>query len=187
MTEQNLASSHSSTPDWAPFLICDRSERALPPRGIQSVEGIGDRLRTAAFAELQAVHAFNWGADHFEDAPESLKTAWRGLALAEERHLGWLLKRMEQLNLPVKDRAVSDWLWVSLTNCKSAKEFAVFMASAEERGRRAGVSFQKTLLPVDPETAAIFGKIAEEEIEHIRLAERYFPEETTERVSKNNA
>ena len=178
---------NSTAPNWAPFKICNRDERALSPRSIHSVEGIGDRLRTAAFAELQAFHAFTWGADTFTDAPASLKSAWRGLALAEERHLGWLLKRLSELGLEVKERGVSDWLWISLTNCKTAKEFAVFMASAEERGRLAGVRFHETLLPVDPVTAKIFGKIAEEEVEHIRLAQTYFPEEASAPSEKNRS
>lgn len=163
------------TPDWSPFVVLPRDVRAPAPRGIETREGIGDRLRTAAFAEIQAMHAFNWGAENFEDAPSSLKTAWRGLALAEERHLGWLLKRMEELGIDVKERPVSDWLWVSLVSCKTASEFAHFMASAEERGRQAGVRFRDALAKIDPISADIFGRIADEEVEHIRLAEQYFP------------
>lgn len=172
-----LDADRNYTPDWAPFAVLPRDVRAAPPRGIESREGISDRLRTAAFAEIQAYYAFLWGAQYFTDAPESLKTAWRGLALAEERHLNWLMNRMKALGLDVQERPVSDWLWVSLLNCKDAREFAVFMASAEERGRKAGVRFQQALAKVDPESAAIFGKIAEEEVEHIRLAAKYFPEE----------
>lgn len=142
------------------------------------MEGVGDRLRAAAFAEIQAREAFLWGASHFEDAPASLKTAWRGLALAEDRHLGWLLKRMQELGIGVTDRRVSDQLWVSLVSSQNAKEFAYYMASAEERGRRAGERFHQELLKKDPVTAEIFGKIAEEEVEHIALAEKYFPRET---------
>jgi rubrerythrin len=37
------------------------------------------------------------------------------------------------------------------------------------------VRFYETILNVDPITAKIFGKIAEEEVEHIRLVERYYP------------
>jgi uncharacterized ferritin-like protein (DUF455 family) len=173
------------TPSWSPFAVLPREERTKPPRAIDTKEGIGDRLRAAAFAELQAYYAFLWGAARFEDAPEMLKTNWRGLALAEERHLGWLLRRMDELGIEVTDRAVSDWLWVSLTNCQSAREFAVFMASAEERGRRAGVRFEEALRKIDPTSAAIFGKIAEEEVEHIRLAEKFFPKETQQRVLAN--
>ncbi len=147
------------------------------PRGVQSREGIGDRLRSAAFAEIQARDAFLWAAETFVDAPLALRTAWKGLALAEDRHLQWLLNRMKELGIGIADRKVSDQLWVSLTSCQTASEFAHYMASAEERGRKAGVRFQEAMAQVDPTTAEIFGKIAEEEVEHIALAYRYYPRE----------
>ncbi len=164
------------SPSWAPFRLAPTGKRADPPRGIETRDGIGDRLRTAAFAELQAQHAFNWAADTFEDAEPALRAAWRGLALAEEKHLKWLLRRMDELAIPVEARAVSDWLWNSLVSCKSAREFAVFMASAEERGRRAGERFEEAMATVDPVSSAIFGKIAEEEVEHIRLTQKFYPD-----------
>src|SRR5262249_30888011 len=118
---------------------------------------------------------FRWGADRFEDAPQGLRSAWRGLALAEDRHLGWLLKRMEELGLDIRGRRVSDQLWHSLVSCQSAKEFALYMASAEERGRKAVERFHEAIQERYPVTAKIFGRIAEEEVEHIRLAQEYYP------------
>lgn len=161
-------------PDWSPFLLAPSGAHGDAPRSIHSSEGIGDRLRAASFAELQAVHAFNWAAARFEDAPPGLCSAWRGLALAEERHLGWLLKRMTELGVDVAGRKVSDQLWISLCSRQTARDFAQFMAGAEERGRRAGERFHQALLEQDPITAEIFRKIAEEEIEHIALAGKYF-------------
>lgn len=166
----------SSAPDWSPFRVAPQDTRADAPRSIHTREGIGDRLRTAAFAEIQAREAFNWAAEHFQDAPQSLQKAWQGLAIAEERHLHWLLNRMGELQIEIQERSVSDWLWVSLRSCKTAKEFAIYMASAEERGRKAGVRFHEALREADPVSAEIFGKIAAEEVEHIALAARYFPE-----------
>src|SRR5690606_7405322 len=80
-----------SAPDWSPFQICQEGVRAPAPRDIRSAEGIGDRIRAAAFAEIQARDAFDWAARHFEDAPPALREAWKGLALAEDKHLNWLL------------------------------------------------------------------------------------------------
>lgn len=177
--------SDGSKPSWEPFFMLPREERPAPPRPIETKDGIGDRLRAAAFAEIQAYYAFLWAADAFSDAPESLRTAWRGLALAEEKHLGWLLQRLEEIGIGVRERGVSDWLWQSLIACKSAREFAVFMASAEERGRRAGARFEQAMIKVDPHSAKIFGQIAREEVEHIQLALTYFPEETRAQVEKN--
>lgn len=143
-------------------------------------------MRAAAFAEIQAVHSFNWAAFHFEDAPASLRSAWKGLALAEERHLGWLLKRMTDLSIAVDERKVSDQLWISLQSCKSAKEFALYMANAEERGRKAGERFYTEMKNRDAVTAEIFRRIAEEEVEHIALAAKYFPEGRADRDSASS-
>ena len=164
------------TPDWAPFAVLPRDARPKGPRAITSSEGIGDRLRAAAFAEIQAYYAFLWAAERFTDAPDALRLNWRGLAIAEERHLGWLLNRMTELGVDVQERGVSDWLWTSLLNCKDAREFAIYIANSEERGRLAGVRFCEAMMTVDPTTAKIFGKIAEEEVEHIRLAGKFFPD-----------
>jgi len=177
--------SDGSKPSWEPFSILPPFVRPEPARAIETPEGVSDRLRSAAFAEIQAYYAFLWAADRFTDAPDSLRTAWRGLAYAEEKHLGWLLYRMQELGIDVKERGVSDWLWDSLVACKTAKDFAVFMASAEERGRRAGVRFQQAMRKIDPTSAKIFGQIAEEEVEHIRLASSYFPEETAAKIEQN--
>ncbi len=162
-------------PNWNPFRVNSIGLKADAPRSLDTFEGIGDRLRSAAFAERQAREAFIWASTYYDDAPHDLKQAWVELAAAEDRHLDWLLARIEKLQIDLKERAVSDQLWVSLTQCTSAREFALYMASAEERGRVAGVRFFEALYSRDPETAELFRKIAEEEILHIALAQRHFP------------
>lgn len=179
---ENVCDLPEWTPDWGPFAVIPREERPKGPRAITSKEGIGDRLRAAAFAEIQAYYAFLWAAEKFEDASEALRVNWRGLAFAEERHLGWLLNRMESLGIELKERGVSDWLWTSLLKCRDAREFSIYIANSEERGRLAGVRFSEAMRAVDPITAEIFGKIAEEEIEHIRLASKFFPVEAASGV-----
>lgn len=162
--------------NWAPFRVVPRGQKADLPRSLNTFEGIGDRLRSAAFAEIQARDAFLWAAEHFKDAPPELKNAWVALAREEQKHLDWLLSRMVELGIDVQSRSVSDQLWISLTSCQTAREFALYMASAEERGRQAGIKFHQTLSATDPMTAQIFGKIAEEEVSHIQLAYQFFPE-----------
>jgi rubrerythrin len=142
---------------------------------METFEGVGDRIRIAAFAELQAVHGFRYGAAKFQDAPKSLRSEWLGLALAEERHLGWLTTRAKELGVRLDERPVSEDLWRSLVGCRSAEEFAWYMSHAEERGRLAGERFSVALAVVDPESASIFRRIAEEEVAHVELASRYFP------------
>lgn len=168
------------TPDWSPFQVSPRGSRAQEVRLIHSPEGVGDRLRIVAFAELQAREAFLWAAGHFVDAQEELRAAWKRLAGEEDKHFNWLMNRMKELGVSVSERLVCDDLWLSLVRCTSAKEFAVFMATAEERGRKGGERFFKSLLTYDPVSAKLFGKISEEEVMHIRLAQRFFPEEAAD-------
>ena len=124
-----------------------------------------------AFAEKQATHAFFHAAEIFSDVDEGVKRIWRTLAREEQKHLQWLLWRMEQLNVSVSERPLSIALWKSFDHCSTPQKFADFMANAEERGRIAGEQFYQTLLSIDPITARIFQQIAIEEQEHIRLAQ----------------
>ena len=153
--------------NWAPFQVCDPDAYPPAPRGINTSEGLGDRLRVAAFAELQAREAFRWAVDTLLDVSPALRAAWRRIADDEHRHLEMLLARMAELGVNPAGRQVSDRLWRSLRACKTAKEFIPYMRTAEERGRAAEESFRRSLAHRDPVTAAIFGKIADDEAEHI--------------------
>ncbi|MBI4425678.1 MAG: DUF455 family protein [Elusimicrobia bacterium] len=162
-------------PDWRPFLLVEPGQRPPAPRPIATPEGLGDRLRTAAFAERQARDAFAWAADRYADAPEGLRRAWRALSASEARHLGMILRRMEALGVRVEERPVSDALWRSLAACPAAPDFARFMRRAEERGRAAELRFGERLAGSDAATSAMFAEIAREEAEHIAVADRFFP------------
>ena len=159
--------------NWAPFAVCGPDEFPPAPRGMNTEEGLGDRLRIAAFAELQAREAFRWAADTLLDASPALRTAWRRIADDEHRHLEMLLGRMAELGVAPEARPGSDRLWRSLRACKSTAEFVPYMRTAEERGRAAEESFRRSLADRDPVTAALFGKIADDEAEHIALAARF--------------
>lgn len=162
----------SSLPiNWSPFRTCKPGEKAPYPRSLSTPEGLGDRLRFVAFAEKQATHAFSSAAELFVDAPLETRELWRTLAREEEKHLNWLLNRMSELSIDVAERPVSLSLWNSFDRCSGPIQFAEFMANAEERGRVAGEQFFETLTEIDPVTAELFRKIAEEEKEHIRLAD----------------
>ncbi len=162
-------------PDWSPFWVIPDDQFPPSPRDIKSLEGKGDRLRSAAFAELQAREAFSWASKTCSDAPQSLKRAWIGLSMAEDRHLGWIQKRMSEIGVSLSDKPVNARLWHSFMACKTAKDFSVYIASAEERGRQAALRFVKALAPIDPETARVFETIAIEEISHIELVRKFFP------------
>lgn len=158
--------------NWKPFVVCAPEERAPASRGIGGPDGLGDRLRTAAFAERQAFAAFFWAAETLTDASAELREAWKRIGLEEEVHLNLLLNRMSELGVPVGGRPVSDRLWRSLTRCVTAKEFSAVMREAEARGQAAEESFRRVLADRDPITAAIFGRIADDEAEHLALADK---------------
>lgn len=159
--------------NWAPFSVVRDSK--LPPRAVTTLEGVGDRMRAAAFAELQAMIAFGWAAEHFTDAPLELRAKWRELVIDEERHYHAIMNRMKELNIDPAGRPVSDRLWVSLEACTSAHGFTHFITNSEERGRQAGLRFAKDIEKSDPTTANIFKTIAEEEVDHVALAQKYYP------------
>ncbi len=161
--------------DWAPFRVVSEESQLLAPRSLKTLAGVGDRLRAAAFAEIQAREAFLWAATRWAAEGSELQVAWRKLAAEEAKHLSWLLERLQQLSLEVAERPVSDRLWRSFQGCQSGGEFARFMASSESRGQKAGERFCAELKTQDPVSAELFGLIAFEEQEHIRLAQQFFP------------
>ena len=156
---------------WSPYNI------GIAPRvrPLQTTEGLGDRLRLIAFAERQAHYAFLEAAERFIDAPEELTTAWKWVALEESKHESWLLKRLEELGQDVAGVPVSLILYHSFAQCQTARDFAFYIADAEERGRVGAERFAEVLKTRDSETARIFAQIALEEREHIALVGRFLP------------
>ena len=59
---------------WGRFLVVAPGERPARMRSIVSPEGIADRLRSAAMAEIQARDAFLDAAERFEH--EAPSTVW---------------------------------------------------------------------------------------------------------------
>ena len=141
---------------------------------MKSPDGLGDRMRTAAFAELQAIRAFTWAADHFSDVPDSLRDTWRAQVADEQKHYDLIRHRMAELGIGIKDKPVSAKLWDSLSQCESGKDFCIYICSAEERGRQAGIKLVKYLAEKDPATAAVFQEIVTDEVAHVALAKTYF-------------
>lgn len=156
---------------WAPYNI------GIAPRvrPLQTPEGLADRLRLIAFAERQAYYAFLEAAERFKDAPEGLTIAWQWVAQEERKHESWLLKRLEEMGQDVAAIPVNLNLYHSFAECKTARDFAFYIADAEERGRVGAERFAEVLKTRDSETARIFMQIALEEREHIALVARFFP------------
>ncbi|MDD4975151.1 MAG: ferritin-like domain-containing protein [Bacteriovorax sp.] len=157
--------------DWSPFKI----GTSLKPRPLNSIEGIVDRIRIAAFAERQAYYAFLEAARIFADeVPEDLVKAWKRIAMEEAKHESWLLKRLVEINQNVAELPVGLGLYNSFGKCETAREFTFYISDSEEKGRLAGLKFVEALKTRDPKSAKIFSDIAFEELDHISLASKYF-------------
>jgi uncharacterized ferritin-like protein (DUF455 family) len=152
---------------WQSFQLAPRADAI---RAISTAEGVGDRLRVVAFAELQARDAFRWGAERFPEAPAEWREEWLRFAEVEDRHAQMLLTRMAELGVDPSSRAVTDKLTRLCRLAEDPITFLFLLSSAEERGMEAGNVLAKQMAPIDAESAAIFAQIAEEEVEHVASA-----------------
>ena len=154
------------TGQWKPFKL----GKPDAIRALASPEGVADRLRVVAFAELQARDAFLYGAERFPEAPAQWREAWVRFAAVEDRHAQMLLTRMEELGVAIESRVVSDKLTRLCHAAPDAVTFLFLLSSAEERGMEAGEVLGKQMQPYDPISAALFAQIAAEEVEHVETA-----------------
>ena len=154
---------------WKPFRVEKRADKL---RSIQSAEGIGDRLRIVAFAELQAREGFLWGVEQFREAPSEWREYWKEFSQMENCHAQLLLDRATELNLKLEERAVSDSLFKSFLKAKTPEAFFYLMATAEERGMDIGLSMVDTMRSIDEKSAEVFYRCAKEEVEHIEAAKK---------------
>ncbi|PID78711.1 hypothetical protein CSB20_13760 [bacterium DOLZORAL124_64_63] len=160
--------------DTAPFQILAEGRKPPRPRGLNTPEGLGDRMRTAAFAEKQAIHAFRWACERFQDVPGELRAAWAALIPEEEKHYRLIVTRMAELGFALDARPVTLNLWRGLAACETGRDFCIGIARAEERGRQAGVKLAAFLADKDPATAAVFREIVADEVAHVALADRFY-------------
>ena len=106
--------------------------------------------------------------------PQKLRDAWRAQVPDEVKHCKLICSCMKELGIAIRGRPVSARLSESLKECTSGKEFCIRIAGAEERGRRAAIRLIDALSEGDPQTAAIFREIAEDEVAHVALAKTFF-------------
>jgi uncharacterized ferritin-like protein (DUF455 family) len=173
--------------NWNPYRIAPKQDMI---RALGAPEGVADRLRVVAFAELQARDSFQWAADFFTEAPPEWRERWREFAAVENRHAQMLLDRAGELGVRLDERAVSDKL---SRLCRVARDPVLFLfmiSSAEERGMEAGFTIGEQMKPYDEVSAGIFRTIAEEEVEHVEMANKvlsgYNLEELKERARAAN-
>lgn len=156
--------------NWQPFRVGRRPDRI---RSLKSPEGIGDRLRAVAFAELQARDGFLWGIARFPEAPAAWREAWSRFAAMENRHAQLLLDRAAALNIDLGARVVTDNLLRMFHSATDAEIFLYQISTAEERGMDVGSSMVEPMQSVDPETAEIFRICVAEEEEHVATARQF--------------
>ena len=164
---------------WKPFRVEPRAERM---RALVNPEGVGDRLRAVAFAEIQARDGFLWGIKMFPDAPAEWRASWVAFAKMEEEHAQLLLDRAAALGVDLGARAVSDTLMRMFLRSTTAELFLYQIATAEERGMDIGLSMLEPMRAVDPASAAIFARIAHEEIDHVSTAKRFLSSFSLEKL-----
>lgn len=154
---------------WKPFRLAERGDAI---RALQAPEGVADRLRLVAFAELQARDAFRSGAARFEgQIPEELRQHWLRFAEVEDRHAQMLLARMAEMGVDPGARSVSDKLTRLCDKAEDPILFLFLLASAEERGMEQGKILGELMRKVDETSARIFLQIADEEVEHVEVAQ----------------
>ncbi len=155
--------------NYSPFRPTEGKPELIRPMG--STEGVADRLRVVAFAELQARDLFRYGCERFAgQVPAEWVQDWERFSIAENRHAQLLLTRMGELGVDPGARTVSDKL---SRQCRLASDpilFLFLLASAEERGMEAGTLLSEQMRKVDSVSSAIFARIAEEEVEHVNSA-----------------
>ncbi len=163
-----LAETVKEEQSWAPFCVVQGRPEKM--RSLRSPQGVGDRLRAVAFAEIQAREGFLWGARTFIDAPQEWKDTWLRFAEMENTHAQLLLNRAAELNVDVSERSVSASLMRMFRAADTAEVFYYLISTAEQRGMEVGLSMIKPMREVDAESAAIFERCAKEEEEHIAAA-----------------
>jgi uncharacterized ferritin-like protein (DUF455 family) len=108
--------------------------------------------------------------ERFPEAPTEWLDRWREFAKVEDRHAQMLLSRMHELQIDPGARKVTDKLYRMCLRAPDPTLFLFLLSSAEERGMEAGFTLGKQMQAVDPISARIFQTIAQEEVEHVEMA-----------------
>lgn len=165
-----LASEIKPSNLWLPFAVAAKADRM---RSILAPEGVGDRLRAVAFAEIQARDGFQWGLDTFPNAKPELRRVWAELRDMEAEHAQILLNRAQELGISLSARKVAPTLYRMFQTAASVETFLYLISTAEARGREVGLTMVEPMRSIDAESAAIFEKIAADEADHVAIADSF--------------
>ncbi|MBS0570812.1 MAG: ferritin-like domain-containing protein [Proteobacteria bacterium] len=153
------------------------SPRALPPRGLGSVDGRKALLHAVAHIEFNAIN-LAWDAVHrFRGMPRAYYADWIGVAADEARHFSLLCARLAELGGAYGDFDAHDGLWEMAvkTSDSCLARMALVPRVLEARGLDVTPRMMARLREVgDFASARVLDIILREEVAHVAAGSRWF-------------
>lgn len=136
----------------------------------------GQLLHFFANHELLALELMALVLLRFPDAPPRFRRGLVGTMRDEQRHLQAYLDRMRSLGVELGSLGLSDFFWSALRDVKSPLHFVAGMSlTLEQANLDFMIDYRRAFLGAeDEETAAILGRVLEDEIRHVRHGHRWF-------------
>lgn len=136
----------------------------------------GQLLHFFANHELLALELMALVLLRFPDAPPRFRRGLVGTMRDEQRHLQAYLNRMKSLGVELGSLGLSDFFWSALKDVPSPLQFVAGMSlTLEQANLDFMIDYRRAFFAAgDPETAAILGRVLEDEIRHVRLGHRWF-------------
>jgi len=130
--------------------------------------------------ELQAAELFCWALLVHSETPEPFRRGLVKLATDEIRHMGMYRRHIERLGHSIEEFGVRDWFWERVPLSEGPAGFcAVLGLGFEGANLDHSALFAERFRAVgDEEGARLQELVGEEEIEHVRFAQRWFKEFT---------
>lgn len=153
------------------------SPRAVPTRGLGSVEGRAALCHAVAHIEFNAIHLALDAGLRFHGLPAAYYADWLSVAQDEARHFLLMRTRLQQLGFDYGDYTAHNGLWQSAE--KTAHDVLVRMALVprvlEARGLDVTPNMIHRLREVgDVGTIAVLEVILAEEVRHVEIGTRWF-------------
>lgn len=151
--------------------------RALPKRGLGSVEGRAALLHSLAHIEFNAINLALDAVYRFRDMPQAYVEDWLRVAGDEGQHFLLVIERLKTLNVLYGDLDAHDGLWdmARRTEHDVLVRMALVPRILEARGLDVAPPMIRRLkLNNDEASAAILQRIYTDEITHVAVGNRWF-------------
>lgn len=144
---------------------------------IPKIDGFADikqRVRIlhgSANHELQAVELFAWAVLAFPGAPRGLRQGLLARIREEQLHCKLYIDRLSALDTAFGAYPVTGYFWGKLKDVHTISSFlAIMCLTFEQANLDMSLSYERAALACgDRESAAVFRKVYEDEIEHVRF------------------